>query len=317
MLGVRTARALSFGVFILFTAVFAFAFLPLSEGAALPPPKIDATLTGVQLDDRISYTLLLENTGSLPATSVTIDAYLPPGLALADGSGSHYGPILVPKMNAGDRVQLQFTATIEPGVAAGTVAVVDAFISFHAGGSQEYTSTAQSSLSVAARGGIPLLAFVGALAAGVLLAIGYAGKVHAEGVRIDQLFLLHDSGMLIRHYSNGHGVQKDSDIMSGMLIVLQEFVRDSFNDQRSTLEEVRFGDKRVLMARGDHSIIAAIVRGKRLNGLPSRLQRALGEFETAHLDALRHWNGNLETMTSADSALESLVLTKHRRFAPT
>src|SRR6266508_3691614 len=127
-----------------------------------------------------------------------------------------------------------------------------------------------------------------------------------------QLYLLHDSGMLIRHYSNGHGVQRDSDIMSGMLIILQEFVRDSFNDSRNSLEEVRFGNKRVLMARGQHSIMAAVVTGKRLNGLPVRLHRAIGEFERVHLGALRRWNGNLASLDSADVALRSVLAPKYR-----
>src|SRR5205809_155721 len=47
--------------------------------------------------------------------------------------------------------------------------------------------------------------------------------------RLEELYLMHDSGMLIRHWSRTQGMVHDSDIMSGMLIVLQEFVRDSFD----------------------------------------------------------------------------------------
>src|SRR5205809_8112655 len=98
--------------------------------------------------------------------------------------------------------------------------------------------------------------------------------------------------MLIRQTTSSGGLRRASDIMTGMLIILQEFVRDSFNDSRSSLEEVRFGEKRVLMARGQHSIMAAVVTGKRLNGLPSRLQRPIGGFERTHREALRRWHGD-------------------------
>ena len=219
-------------------------------------------------------------------------------------------------IDVNERVQVGFVAIIDSRVATGTVESVTVFVAYQ-GPSGAYQATASHDATIAARGGVPMVAWVGAFAGGVLLLLGYAWKVHSETVQIDQLFLLHDSGMLIRHYSNGRGLQKDSDIMSGMLIILQEFVRDSFNDPRSSLEEVRFGDQRVLMARGRHSIMAAVVSGKRLNGLPARLQPAAAGFEETLMEALDRCNGNLESMDSADLAFRSVLAPKYGGFTPT
>jgi uncharacterized repeat protein (TIGR01451 family) len=293
------------------------ASVPVSRGAGIAPPELVLTFTGVQLDDRISYSLVMENRGDLPAQQVVVQAPLPAGLTLADDGGTLWA-LAFPEIDSGHRVQVGFVALIDPRVAVGTVESVTVFVGYKApGGSTPYQASANQQTSIAPRGGVPIVAWVGALAGGVLLLLGYAWKVHAETVKIDQLFLLHDSGMLIRHYSNGRGLQKDSDIMSGMLIILQEFVRDSFKDPRSSLEEVRFGDQRVLMARGRHSIMAAIVSGKRLNGLPARLQRAVAGFEETHMDALSRWNGNLETLDSADVAFRSVLAPRYRGFTPT
>ena len=313
----QSLRFISFVALASVALVVLIASVPVGRGAGIKPPELVLTFTGVQLDDRMSYSLIMVNRGDLPAESVMVNAPLPGGLTLAETGASSWS-LSFSQIEAAERVQVGFVAIIDSRVATGTVESVTVFVNYHApGGTIVYEASASADATIAARGGVPLVAWVGALAGGVLLLLGYAWKVHAETVRIDQLFLLHDSGMLIRHYSNGRGLQKDSDIMSGMLIILQEFVRDSFNDPRSSLEEVRFGDQRVLMARGRHSIMAAVVSGKRLNGLPARLQRAVAGFEETHMDALRRWNGNLETLDSADVAFRAVLAPKYGGFTPT
>ncbi len=121
--------------------------------------------------------------------------------------------------------------------------------------------------------------------------------------RLNELYLMHDSGMLIRHWSRSKGAVHDSDIMSGMFIVLQEFVRDTwkaYNNADASLEELRFGPRRVLLARGRHSVLAAVVQGRYLNGLPKKLQKAIEDFEQSHETVLRDWNGNLELLPDTD-----------------
>ncbi len=118
--------------------------------------------------------------------------------------------------------------------------------------------------------------------------------------RLEELYLMHDSGMLIRHWSRTQGMVHDSDIMSGMLIVLQEFVRDSFDDRGGTLEQLRFGQRQVLMLRGQHTVLAAVIVGRYLNNLPRKLQIAVWEFERSHADILAKWDGDVALLPQAD-----------------
>src|SRR2546425_12248784 len=104
---------------------------------------------------------------------------------------------------------------------------------------------------------------------------------------------MHDSGMLIRHWSRTQGMVHDSDIMSGMLIVLQEFVRDSFDDRGGTLEQLRFGQRQVLMLRGQHTVLAAGIGGPYLHNLPRKPQLPVWAFERAASDFLRRWRGDV------------------------
>ncbi|HKZ99043.1 MAG TPA: hypothetical protein VJ326_05590 [Thermoplasmata archaeon] len=118
--------------------------------------------------------------------------------------------------------------------------------------------------------------------------------------RLDELYLMHDSGMLIRHWSRKDGSLHDTDIMSGMFIVLQEFVRDSFADRQNALEQLRFGKQQVVMVRGSHTWLAGVVRGRYLNGLPKRLHAAILDFEFHYAETLKDWNGNVDSFPGVD-----------------
>lgn len=153
------------------------------------------------------------------------------------------------------------------------------------------------------------------LPAALGMGLGGAGVVGlgvyvVRRAKLDELFLMHDSGMLIRHWSRKGDVAHDTDIMSGMFIVLQEFVRDtwkSYDDGEANLEEVRFGDQRVVIARGAHSVLAAVVQGRYLNGIPKKLRRAVDDFERSSGPVLKDWNGNLALLPEADSIAERLL----------
>ena len=125
--------------------------------------------------------------------------------------------------------------------------------------------------------------------------------------RLEELYLMHDSGMLIRHWSRKQGLVHDSDIMSGMLIILQEFVRDSFDDRRGSLEQLRFGQRQVIMVRGEHTVLAAVIEGRYVNGLPRKLQLAVWEFERSHSDTLAKWDGNVALLPQADAIAQRFI----------
>ena len=147
-----------------------------------------------------------------------------------------------------------------------------------------------------------------ALLPAALLGVGGAGAIGAGAYvirrgKLEELYLMHDSGMLIRHWAREDESTHDSDIMSGMLTVLQAFVRDtwkSHQDEDAPLEQLRFGGQRVLLARGTHSVLAAVVTGRYLNGLPRKLQQTVQDFERSNASVLANWNGNVDLFPKVD-----------------
>ena len=156
----------------------------------------------------------------------------------------------------------------------------------------------------------PFAAAAAGLGAAGMLGLGVYVTRRA---RLEELYLMHDSGMLIRHWSRTEGMVHDSDIMSGMFIVLQEFVRDSFEDRKGSLEQLRFGQRQVLMVRGEHTILAAVTEGRYLTGILRKLRVAVWEFEQSHAAILAKWDGNVTLLPQAD-AIAARFLRSRLRF---
>src|SRR3989442_4960730 len=54
-------------------------------------------------------------------------------------------------------------------------------------------------------------------------------KVEAErNTSIEDIFLLHRSGLLLKHYTRRLRPNVDSDVLSGMLVAVHEFLKESF-----------------------------------------------------------------------------------------
>jgi hypothetical protein len=158
----------------------------------------------------------------------------------------------------------------------------------------------------------PFVAAAAGLGGAGVLGLGVYVKRRA---RLEELYLMHDSGMLIRHWSRTEGMVHDSDIMSGMFIVLQEFVRDSFDDRRGSLEQLRFGQRQVLMVRGEHTVFAAVTEGRYLSGILRKLQVAVWELEQSHAAILATWDGNLALLPQADAIAARFIRSRLRFHA--
>jgi len=136
---------------------------------------------------------------------------------------------------------------------------------------------------------------------------GYATYRRVRRPKIEQVFLMHRSGMLIRHWAVSASPVRDIDILSAMFIILKEFVRDSFREKKGGLSEMHFGDSRLLLAEGQHSILATVVSGGRMNGIPGQIQAAVNDFEGRNGGSLPDWTGRLEVLDGAGDVIDNLV----------
>ncbi len=86
--------------------------------------------------------------------------------------------------------------------------------------------------------------------------------LHTLLYKVEQIFLIHGkSGIVLDHVVAKDSIIQDPDLVSGMLTAIQDFVKDSFNTQ-DDLDTLRMGsDKSVWIEKGEHALIAAVIRG--------------------------------------------------------
>jgi hypothetical protein len=83
--------------------------------------------------------------------------------------------------------------------------------------------------------------------------------------------------------------------MGSMLVALQHFVKDSFKDESETnLKRMDFGEKKVMVERGDFIFIAAVLNGSRTGPMANRLQKVLQNIDDKYGIELIGWDGDLE-----------------------
>jgi len=139
--------------------------------------------------------------------------------------------------------------------------------------------------------------------------IGY--RVYGLGVRnkgeILQLFVLHKSGLLIKHYTRHLHGALDTDILAAMIVAVQNFVRESFNFKAGDLEEMAFGEHKILLVHGENVILAAVVAGQFLDRIKSDLRSGILSLEGNFGRELREWSGVVDDLDGMDEILDHVL----------
>ena len=142
-------------------------------------------------------------------------------------------------------------------------------------------------------------------------------RVDAErNTLIEDIFLLHRSGLLLKHYTRRLRPNVDSDVLSGMLVAVQDFVKDSFRGEKGQLNEIRFGEIRIVIMEGKWTILAAVVRGARPFDIRPELTAALADLETKYEDPLTDWDGTMDQIEDVDKLMSALIEGRYRGRTP-
>src|SRR5438094_34458 len=135
-------------------------------------------------------------------------------------------------------------------------------------------------------------------------------KVEPEATYlVEDVFLIHSDGRLIAHYSRKFREEIDEDIFSGMLTVVQDFVKDSFKSRsRVGMKRLDFGDSKILIERSPHTFLATVVFGQEPKLLPVYMLQVLKEVEDRYGTVLEKWTGLLHQLDGIDDVIKKLVL---------
>ncbi len=134
-------------------------------------------------------------------------------------------------------------------------------------------------------------------------------KVEPESTYlVEDVFLIHSDGRLIAHHSRKFREEIDEDIFSGMLTVVQDFVKDSFKSRtRVGMKRLDFGDSKILIERSPHTFLATVLVGNEPKLLPLYMLQVLKEVEDRYGNVLERWTGLLHQLEGVDEMIQKLV----------
>ena len=129
--------------------------------------------------------------------------------------------------------------------------------------------------------------------------------------QVAEVFLIHrESGLLLWHISRDPEGSPDSDIISGMLTAIRDFTQESFGqDVEGQLDEIQYGDRRILLETARYAYLAVVVDGIEPPGFRADMRERVIEVNVSHENVLRDYDGDPSPLRPVDIPLRSLLMT--------
>lgn len=133
---------------------------------------------------------------------------------------------------------------------------------------------------------------------------------------VEDVFLIHSDGRLICHQTRKFRETIDEDIFSGMLTVIQDFVRDSFRQRSKVgLKRLEFGESKILLERSEHTYAACVLVGDEPGLLSLYMAEVLREIEGKYGRALESWTGMMQELEGIEGMVGKLIFVTEAKDA--
>jgi hypothetical protein len=126
---------------------------------------------------------------------------------------------------------------------------------------------------------------------------------------VAEIFLIHrETGLLLRHLGRDPGAAPDSDLVSGMLTAIRDFVQDAFGrGEEGQLDEIQYGERRILIEASQHAYLAVVVDGVEPPGFRAEMRERIVEVEHTCEKVLRRYEGDPAALAPVEGTLRSLM----------
>jgi hypothetical protein len=133
---------------------------------------------------------------------------------------------------------------------------------------------------------------------------------------VEEVFLIHHSGLLVAQASRKLEEDLDTDIFSGMLTAIQEFVKDSFGKSGDAgLKRMDFGPNKVVIEHGKHTYLTCILVGGEPRFLPLYMMEILREVEEKFGSVLEEWDGTYGELAGIEEVIAKVMMVTDEKGA--
>ena len=135
--------------------------------------------------------------------------------------------------------------------------------------------------------------------------------------QVQQLFVIHrETGTLLHTMSTDPDRSKDADLISSMLVAINDFVADAFqptgNEAENELGEIKTGDFTLLIKIGPQAILVAAVVGSVPPEIRSKLQQTLEEFHQFYQKPLLEYEGDNSAFEGCETLLNDCLISQKK-----
>ena len=124
-----------------------------------------------------------------------------------------------------------------------------------------------------------------------------------------KIFAVNRAGLLVAQASSEEE-ELDADIFAGMLSAVQDFVRDSFDQEgkkNAHLGRLEYGDMKILMEHGEHLFLTTVFKGSEHADMKGTMMGTLREIEEKNKATLENWTGNMAELEPVQEEISKLA----------
>jgi hypothetical protein len=173
----------------------------------------------------------------------------------------------------------------------------------------------------------------------ILLISAYVYR-RRQRYNVEEIFLIHNSGKLLKHvYYKTHS-KFDDEIFSGMFTAIQGFIEESFTNNsnlKSTklrhapssreapqekdggksvkLNEFKVGENQVIIEGGEFIYMAVVYKGPGAMALHRVIKRSLTEIEKKYDEHMEYWDGDMSHFEDLDNYMNKLISKSNTKTA--
>ncbi len=135
--------------------------------------------------------------------------------------------------------------------------------------------------------------------------------------QVQQLLVIHrETGTLLHSISSDPDKEKDADLISSMLVAINDFVADAFGvtstESENELGEIRTEDFTLLIKIGPQALLVAAVTGSIPPEVRGKLQQALEDFHQFYQQPLLNYEGDNAPFDGCETILSDCLISERK-----
>jgi len=124
---------------------------------------------------------------------------------------------------------------------------------------------------------------------------------------VEEVYVVFHDGRLILHEALGGHREVDEMSLSSLLTAVQNFIKDSFRNEKGDLGKLEFGKLKMVLEHGRLIYIAVVLSGREPPDLRPRMRRLIEDIEASRFDPSGLWDGNMSDFEDLAPEIRGLL----------